>query len=59
MKEINGYYTSYSDSNNNLAFLKYGLLNEYGPSFKENKSYYNEDDIIKHKCHKRINNLKK
>lgn len=51
MKNINKYSTSYQESNNHLDYLKYGLLNEYGPSLNSyDKQSFNEEDIVKKKC---------
>ncbi len=48
MKEINCYYKGYSESNNRIDYLKYGLLNEYGNELeRKDKEFYNEDKIIK------------
>lgn len=50
MKEINRYYKSFSETNKKSDYLKYGLLNEYGPSLDEsNKEVYNEEEIMKRK----------
>ncbi len=50
MKEIDRYYKSFSETNKNIDYLKYGLLNEYGPNLEAaNKEVYNEDEIMKRK----------
>lgn len=54
MREINGYYGGYNNSEERIDYLKYGLLNEYGINLESNsKSSYNEDSIIKKKCNLR------
>ena len=49
MKNVNGYYCSYNDSDKRIDFLKYGLLNEFGYNIENKKSIYNEENIIKKK----------
>lgn len=50
MKEINRYYKSYSDKNNKSDYLKYGILNLYGPNLEaSSREKYNEEEIIKRK----------
>lgn len=51
MKEVNLYYKGYSDSNNRIDYLKYGLLNEFGYNMGlKPKEYYDENKIIKKVC---------
>jgi len=52
MKEVNGYYKGYGNSSDKLNFLKFELLNEFGPNMGSSKKYYQEDDIVKNKCKK-------
>lgn len=50
MKEENNYYKGYTETDNRIDYLKYGLFNEYGLNFDRCKKYYKEEDIIKKKC---------
>ena len=54
MKEVNGYYSTYSENDRRIDFLKYGLLNEFGPSLnRKTKETYCENKIIKKECNNR------
>ena len=49
-----GYFEAYSESDNRMDYLKYGLLNEYGYNINRmEKESYNEDKIIKKMCNHR------
>ena len=50
MKEENGYNRGYTQTESNLDYLKYGLLNEYGLNLDRTNKCYKEEDIIKRKC---------
>lgn len=57
MKSVNGYYKGYSNNDDKLNFLKFEILNEFGPSLRCSKNIYQEDSIVKKKCKKMsINN---
>lgn len=48
MKEVNCYYKGYSENNNKIDYIKYGLLNEFGNDLeRKNVEVYNEDKITK------------
>lgn len=48
--EQNSYFRGYTESDNRLDYLKYGLLNDFGLNLDRYKSDYKEDNIIKKKC---------
>ena len=50
MKEENNYNRGYSETENSLDYIKYGLLNEYGLNLDRWNKCYKEEDIIKKKC---------
>lgn len=50
MQEKNGYYKGYTETEETLDYLKYGLLNEYGLNLDRWNKCYKEEDIIKKKC---------
>ncbi|MCI8671729.1 MAG: hypothetical protein HFI36_06875 [Bacilli bacterium] len=54
MKDVNCYYEGFVESDKRIDFLKYGLLNDFGPNLEKNKNnIYNEDKIIKKVCNHR------
>ena len=50
MKSVNNYNRGYTETENSLDYLKYGLLNNYGPDLDRMPKYYNEENIIKKRC---------
>lgn len=58
MQEENGYYKGYTETGNNLDYLKYGLFNQYGLNLDRWNKCYKEEDIIKRKCNIKKNSGK-
>ena len=48
--EENNYFRGYTESDNRLDYLKYGLFNEFGLNLDRCKNGYKEDNIIRKKC---------
>ena len=58
MKEENNYNRGYSETENSLDYIIYGLLNEYGLNLDRQNKCYKEEDIIKRKCNIKRNSGK-
>ena len=57
--EENNYFRGYTESDNRLDYLKYGLFNEFGLNLDRCKNGYKEDNIIRKKCNiKNIESVK-
>ena len=55
MKDVNCYYEGFVESDKRIDFLKYGLLNDFGPNLEKNKNnIYNEDKIAPSKINRVI-----
>ncbi len=58
MLNKNDYANAYQENNDQINFLKFGLLNEYGEQIERFRESYNINDIIKKRCKQRFENRK-